>query len=152
MSGISALFVGGPMNGRQEQLARPFPTHSFRMYLPNAKRNAHYFLTDAWPASPTRPKVVDTHCVELTYVLDLKNFEPYVYVLKGLKGDALDQAYRDALMCVKEVGTGGRTTSEWAGFAVSGRRQFHGGSAARSWDPAPAARMSPRCYRGLTEF
>ena len=73
MSGISALFVGGPMNGRQEQLARPFPTHSFRMYLPNA------------------------HCVELLYVLDLKNFEPYVYVLKGLKGDALDQAHRDAL-------------------------------------------------------
>lgn len=90
---IEALFVGGPMTGRREALPRAFPTHSFRMYEPCAKSSTLVVFGGA--------KAISKTCVELTYVLDTKNFEPWVYVLKGISDAERDREHADALRMLR---------------------------------------------------
>lgn len=69
---ITALFVGGPEHAIEKSLPRAFKT---------------------------------TGCIEwdgtrnhrVVYELDLVNFEPYVYVLRGLKARDRDRLHREAV-------------------------------------------------------
>lgn len=86
---IEALFVGGPMNGRMESLHRPFPSHTFRSFDYDTGKKK-----------------------DLVYVLDLKNFEPHVYVLKGLK-QAEIFAQHNAAMSVRKAISLSRGRQSW---------------------------------------
>lgn len=70
---VEALLVGEIWNGRIVALARAFPSHTLRTHTFNGRFE------------------------DTTFDLDTKNFEPYVYVERGLSAARRDELHERAL-------------------------------------------------------